>query len=316
VTSPSGLGEIPEESEDDGNDSDRTVTDEPTGSVHDSTVQIVCGTNEVFHADHVICTVPLGVLKSNPNLFEPPLPEYKRESIDSLLFGTVDKIFLEFDRPFLSQDISEIMMLWEDEVPLSATVEKTPEQIASSWFKKIYSFSKINDTLLLGWISGKEAEYMETLDDKVVSDKCTELLKKFLKDPCIPSPRRCVRTHWKNQPYSCGSYTSIAVGASQEDIENIAQPLYSNPHQSKVSFHRFLFRETTLKLPPFSLRFSLLENTARRSITAQFMEPTLRVVLLPKSCTLPTHPRKSSSKMTTAISVLGFKESRWSNQYF
>lgn len=238
VTSPSGLGEIPEESEDDGNDSDQTITDEPTSLQYDGTVQIVCA-NQVFYADHVICTVPLGVLKTHLNLFEPPLPEYKRDSINSLLFGTVDKIFLEFDRPFLSHDISEILMLWEDEVPLSSCNEKSSEQIANSWFKKIYSFSKINDTLLLGWISGKEAEYMETLDDKTVADKCTELLKKFLKDPCIPSPKRCVRTHWKSQPYSCGSYTSIAVGASQEDIENIAQPLYSNPHQSKVNSNKY-----------------------------------------------------------------------------
>jgi hypothetical protein len=43
------------------------------------------------------------------------------------------------------------------------------------------------------------------------------------------------RTSWHSQPYSKGSYTSIAVGASQEDIENIVQPLYANPHQSKVN---------------------------------------------------------------------------------
>lgn len=232
VTSPSGLGEIPEEAEDDdGNDSDRTITDEPS-TLYDGTVQIVCETNEVFHAESVICTIPLGVLKDSPKLFEPALPEYKLESINNLLYGTVDKIFLEFERPFLSHDISEIMLLWEDDIP----DEESPENITKFWFKKIYSFSKISDTLLLGWISGKEAEYMETLDDKTVSDKCTELLKKFLKDPCIPNPKRCVRTSWKSQKYSRGSYTSIAVGASQEDIENISQPLYSNPHQSKVSF--------------------------------------------------------------------------------
>jgi spermine oxidase len=109
VTSPSGLNEIPEETEDDdGNDSDRTVTDEPSSN-NDSTVQIICETNEIFYADHVICTVPLGVLKESPKLFEPQLPEFKQQSIQNLLFGTVDKIFLEFERPFLSQDISEIM---------------------------------------------------------------------------------------------------------------------------------------------------------------------------------------------------------------
>lgn len=190
VTSPSGLNEIPEEAEDeDGNDSDRTVTDEPTSMQYDGTVQIVCETNEVFYCDHVICTIPLGVLKDSSKLFEPALPEYKQESIKNLLYGTVDKIYLEFERPFLSQDISEIMLLWEDDL---STVNDD-EKIKEYWFKKIYSFSKINDTLLLGWISGKEAEYMETLDDKTVSDKCTELLKKFLKDPCIPDPKRCVR---------------------------------------------------------------------------------------------------------------------------
>lgn len=236
VTSPSGLNEIPEETEDDddGNDSDRTITTDETtnkGNV-DNRVQIVCNTNEIFYADHVICTIPLGVLKENPKLFEPPLPDYKQESIERLLYGTVNKIFLEYERPFLSQDISEIMLLWDNDIV--DDVEPSLDFIKEFWYKKIYSFSKISDVLILGWISGKEAEYMETLDDKTVSDKCTELLKKFLKDPYIPHPKRCVRTSWHSQPYSKGSYTSIAVGASQEDIENIAQPLYCNPHQSKV----------------------------------------------------------------------------------
>lgn len=48
-------------------------------------------------------------------------------------------------------------------------------------------------------------------------------------------------TSWKKQPYSRGSYTAMAVGASQEDIEYIAQPLYSNPHQSKVIFNYNFF---------------------------------------------------------------------------
>lgn len=233
VTSPSGLNNIPEEAEEDGNESDKTITDEPkTSSSIDGRVQIVCDTNEIFYADHVICTIPLGVLKDNPKIFDPPLPDYKQESIDRLLYGTVNKIFLEYERPFLSHDISEIMLLWDDD-PVDS-LEPSEEQIKEFWYRKIYSFSKISDVLILGWISGKEAEYMETLDDKTIADKCTELLKKFLKDPYIPHPKRCVRTSWNSQPYSRGSYTSIAVGASQEDIENIAQPLYSNPHQSKV----------------------------------------------------------------------------------
>lgn len=44
---------------------------------------------------------------------------------------------------------------------------------------------------------------------------------------------RVFSTSWHKQKFSRGSYTAMAVGASQEDIENIAQPLYSTPHQSK-----------------------------------------------------------------------------------
>lgn len=125
------------------------------------------------------------------------------------------------------------MFLWEQVEPEPDADQD--EYLKANWFKKIYSFSKVSDTLLLGWISGREAEYMETISHEVVAEKCTEILRKFLKDPFIPKPKRCVCTSWHKQPYSCGSYTAIAVGASQDDIENIAQPMYSSPHQSKPS---------------------------------------------------------------------------------
>lgn len=40
-------------------------------------------------------------------------------------------------------------------------------------------------------------------------------------------------TSWHKQPFCRGSYTAIAVGGSQEDIENVAQPLYSSPHRAR-----------------------------------------------------------------------------------
>lgn len=175
----------------DSDDSDKTVTDVPinTSPSHAhlrNKVKVVCEDNTDYYADHVICTVPLGFLKENHHtLFEPELPQYKLESIDRLLFGTVDKIFLEYDRPFLHKDISEVMLLWDSIDETDASLEKT-------WFRKIYSFAKISETLLLGWISGQEAEYMETLSHTVVAETCTDILRKFLKDPFIPKPKSCV----------------------------------------------------------------------------------------------------------------------------
>ncbi|KAM3958943.1 LOW QUALITY PROTEIN: peroxisomal N(1)-acetyl-spermine/spermidine oxidase [Aphomia sociella] len=189
-------------------------------------VEVVCENGQSYYANHVICTIPLGVLKENAsNLFEPLLPQYKMESIERLLFNTVDKIFLEYERPFLNPEITEIMLLWES--------SPIPEELSDSWYKKIYSFSKVSETLLLGWVSGKEAEYMETLSMEEVGITCTKILRKFLNDPFVPEPQKCVCTSWKKQPYTRGSYTAIAVGASQSDIESLAQPLFRNVHDKK-----------------------------------------------------------------------------------
>lgn len=174
----------------DSDDSDRTVTDVPCALDSGDNVKIICDDGSVYYADHVICTTPLGVLKETSGvLFEPALPQFKLESIDRLLFGTVDKIFLEYDRPFLNSDISEVMLIW-DTVPAEPT--DSDVYMAKNWYKKIYSFSKVSDTILLGWISGKEAEYMETLSHNVVAEVCTDILRKFLKDPYIPKPKSCV----------------------------------------------------------------------------------------------------------------------------
>lgn len=183
-----GLETVDEECDSD--DSDKTVTDVPIqqNDANSDKVKICCDDGVAYYASHVICTVPLGVLKDcHKTLFEPSLPQYKLESIERLLFGTVDKIFLEYDRPFLNKDINEVMLLWDshDDSGGDANMEKT-------WFRKIYSFSKVSENLMLGWISGREAEYMETLSHNVVADVCTDILRKFLKDPFIPKPKSCV----------------------------------------------------------------------------------------------------------------------------
>lgn len=193
-------------------------------------IEVECENGKKIAAEQLICTLPLGVLKEKAQeIFDPPLPLYKIQAIDRLMFGTVDKIFLEYERPFLNPGISEVMLLWDDR-KLSDDEKK---DLSKTWFRKIYSFTKISDTLLLGWISGKAAEYMEKLSTTEVSEACTTILRRFLNDPYIPDPKGCLRTSWHSQPFTRGSYTSMAIGASQVDIESIARPLIE-PNETKV----------------------------------------------------------------------------------
>ncbi|KAL3278029.1 hypothetical protein HHI36_013370 [Cryptolaemus montrouzieri] len=224
----------------DSDDSDKTVIDDTqkSATVSNSSESVldlltsieVTSNNKKWYGDHVICTIPLGVLKHKAKtLFQPQLPEYKLEAIDRLLFGVVDKILLEYDRPFLNPNITEVLLLWEPEKSTNCT----KPDLSKTWYKKIYSFSKISETLLLGWISGKEAEYMESLSNDIIINVCTDILRKFLNDPFIPKPKSCICTSWGSQQYTRGSYTAIAVGASQVDIECLAQPLYADESETK-----------------------------------------------------------------------------------
>ena len=53
-------------------------------------------TNEIFHADSLIVTLPLGTLKENTVKFNPPLPHAVQKAISNLGFGTLEKLFIRF----------------------------------------------------------------------------------------------------------------------------------------------------------------------------------------------------------------------------
>jgi monoamine oxidase len=55
-------------------------------------VRIECANGEIFEADHVVLTTPLGVLKSGSIKFEPPLPSWKQDVIERMGFGLLNKV--------------------------------------------------------------------------------------------------------------------------------------------------------------------------------------------------------------------------------
>jgi lysine-specific histone demethylase 1 len=54
--------------------------------------KIVCTNGQIFDADEVVITVPLGVLKNDGVDFDPPLPSWKQDAIDRMGFGLLNKV--------------------------------------------------------------------------------------------------------------------------------------------------------------------------------------------------------------------------------
>ncbi|XP_074641836.1 spermine oxidase-like isoform X2 [Tubulanus polymorphus] len=189
-----------------------------------------CMNGEKFYADHVIVSISLGCLKDNSQrLFAPSLPPNKILAIQRLEFGVVDKIILEFKSPIIDSDLRMIQLLWDrSQVP--------DGDMKHTWYRKIYSFEVVHDNVLVGWLSGKEAMYMESLSEEEVGRACVEALRKFLKRSDIPLPVKVTKTAWYHHPYSRGAYTYIPVGSSIDDIEALQEPICTSSGKPLLLF--------------------------------------------------------------------------------
>ena len=133
-------------------------------------------------------------------------------------FGTVDKIYLVFPKPFWTAADN-----WGGHTFVFNTASAS-----SDWSASILGFYTVRNqpNLLEGWITGAGARTAETLSDAVVLQKCSALLKgaiaNKLKNSFI-NPTRLIRSSWATNPYFLGSYSypsvqSVALGVSQADL--------------------------------------------------------------------------------------------------
>ncbi|MCU1526046.1 MAG: oxidoreductase [Microbacteriaceae bacterium] len=70
----------------------------------DSGVSLQLGTGESLKVDRALITVPLGVLQKGSIRFDPLLPFSHRTAIASLGMGSVETVWLRYDKPFWSTD--------------------------------------------------------------------------------------------------------------------------------------------------------------------------------------------------------------------
>ena len=64
----------------------------------------VVTTDDALTADHCVCTLPLGVLQAGAVTFDPPLPARTRRAIERLGVGHLEKLILQFERPFWDEE--------------------------------------------------------------------------------------------------------------------------------------------------------------------------------------------------------------------
>lgn len=148
-------------------------------------IEIKCLDGQRFFCDHVIVTTSLGVLKTSASrLFLPELPIKLKETIASMGFYGIGKIFLIFEYKWWDTDGFQLMWTRKNKL-----IEDDHWTQYISGFDLVYN----QPNVLLGWIGGKGLEAMEKLPEEQVGLECVELLRQFLKTDKIPNPFKTIR---------------------------------------------------------------------------------------------------------------------------
>lgn len=207
----------------------------------DEVIITTSGESKRIVAECAIVTCSLGFLKEHhKSLFAPPLPAIHRLAIESLGFGVINKVFLDFGEAWWDDKCKGFQLVWK----------KNSRQLFSSgklasWTRCLTGFDVLQvkkerrkrGSLLLGWVGGKGAVQMEELSEFQVGRDCQKLLSHFLKKD-VPSVKKCIRTQWSRNKFVRGGYSNITVEADSHGVSTatLAQPIWSSEPEVCVLF--------------------------------------------------------------------------------
>ena len=143
--------------------------------------------------------------------FDPPLPARKVEAISRLGFGCLNKLVMEFESAF-----------WLDEDSFGCVRDRPAVR------GRLYMYWNIHRVtgrpILVSLLSGDSAYESEQAGTEQLVAECMELLRRMF-GPQVPDPLRSLSTRWAADPFARGSYSYVAVGATEEDYISLAQPV-------------------------------------------------------------------------------------------
>ena len=176
---------------------------------HSSSNASVLEHEEIFSADKVVFTLPLGMLKNENVVFEPALPAHKLVAINNLGIGTMNKVFLIFDQNFWYKDGYFFQYLKEN------------------YSNEIEFFSPAptgTENILVAVFAGKQARSIEHMGDADLLNLIMDDLKKMFGES-IPQPISWQKTTWHSNTFSLGAYPHLKPGSDLSACSIIAEPI-------------------------------------------------------------------------------------------
>jgi monoamine oxidase len=168
-----------------------------------------------FQADHVVVTLPLGVLQSGAVAFGPGLPADKATAISKLGMGVLNKCYLRFPKTF-----------WAD----TDWLEHVPDlDHYGQWAQWINVARPTGQPVLLGFNAADFGRTIEGWTDAQIVDSAMNTLRTIYGSD-IPAPIDHQITRWATDPYALGSYSFNKLGATPAMRDQLAAAVSGRVH--------------------------------------------------------------------------------------
>ncbi|KAJ7707534.1 amine oxidase [Mycena rosella] len=158
-------------------------------------VVVTLANGATISADYAITTFSLGVLQNDDVLFEPALPIWKQEAIQSMTMATYTKIFLQFEDKF-----------WFDtQIALYADRERGRYPV---WQSLDLEGFLPGSGIIFATVTGDYSERIESLSDAQVQTELLDVLATMFPNTTIPAPTAFFFPRWFSDPLYRGSYSN------------------------------------------------------------------------------------------------------------
>ncbi|TXH97176.1 MAG: FAD-dependent oxidoreductase [Pseudorhodobacter sp.] len=161
---------------------------------------------DLMVADHVLVTVPLGVLKAGGITFGGGLSQGRQAAIDSLGMGVLSKCWLRFDR-----------VAWPEDVDWIEWAGPTP----GAWSQWVSLARVAKAPVLLAFHGGDAGRALEQLPDDAIMAQAHEALKSMF-GADFPAPIAAQISRWSVDPFAQGAYSFLPPGTSPKTRRALA----------------------------------------------------------------------------------------------
>lgn len=177
-------------------------------SYSNSGVTVTLTDGKKVTGSYAICTFSLGVLQNNRVEFQPPLPAFKVEAIQSMTMATYTKVFLRFPKKF-----------WFDtEMALYADAERGRYPV---WQSLDHPNFFPGSRILFVTVTGDYSLRIEHLSDSQVKSEIMGVLRTMFPNVTVPEPTDFFFQRWNDDPLYHGSYSNWPPSFFSEHHDNL-----------------------------------------------------------------------------------------------